>query len=202
MLSGPASAELRGALGWHPWALEADRDIHDHQQRLEQEWSAWQAQQLTPVAVGEFGLDRSPRWRAQFELQQAVFRLHLEWSQRLKIPVILHLVKADGAALELLRERPPVGGVIHGFASHSQTLGPYAELGLSFSFGGALLEREKVQRSLRDAPLDRVMFETDAPSGTVALRKVVRAASQLLGKSVEWCWSLHRDNCRRILNLT
>lgn len=211
LLSEPSPLQLRGALGWHPWALQAEQSFEFHRSALEMERAEWKASGLVPVAVGEFGLDRSPSQKPSFELQCSMFRFQLKWAQQLQLPVILHLVRADGAAVELLQQCPPPGGVIHAFASRHQMLPRYSELGLSFSFGTGLLKQEKVREALRHAPQERILFETDGPLalqthfappfGPHHLPKIIETASQVLGKSVEWCWSMHRENCRRVLNL-
>lgn len=207
LLSPPTDIRLRGGFGWHPWALDQTQNLDSHRQKLEEEWSRWSSSALRPVAVGEFGLDRSGERRLTLELQKGIFELHLQWANRLELPVILHLVKSDGLALELLQGLTN-GGVVHSYGSHWQMMAAYAELDLSFSFGVGLLRSDKVRESLRRSDPERILFETDGPAalakhfaqphGPNHLGKIVETASQVLGKSVEWCKSLHRENCQRI----
>ncbi|MFA7480937.1 MAG: TatD family hydrolase [Vulcanimicrobiota bacterium] len=162
-------------------------------------------------AVGEFGLDRAnPERKACFETQRVLFREHLKWAEQLSLPVILHLVKAHGAAYELLSGFTG-GGVIHSFSGPKELLHQYREFDLYFSYSGALATSEKAREALRSTPPDRLMFETDGPHGAAlgkngllspaSLPVVVQIAAEVLGKSVEWCRSVHRENCRRLFAL-
>lgn len=214
LLKKDSPLKLWGGFGWHPWALEFQEDPALYSEILERGWktivSTW-GDQLK--AVGEFGLDRSQQGQKVCDrTQETVFKLHLDWAQRLDLPVILHIVKADGAAVKALTDNPPKqGGVVHSYGSHHEMIPRYAELGLSFSYSGSLTRIPKVQESLRHTPKDRIMFETDAPQslrqkfakpwGPHHLSKIVEAASQILEKSVEWCWSCHRENCERVFGL-
>ncbi len=199
-----SSPEFRlwGGFGIHPWALESERSVPEYRSELSTGWSEhaerWESQL---VAVGEFGLDRSPnRRKIPFELQQEVFRLHLDLAEKHRLPVILHLVKADGAAQKILQDRPlPAGGAIHGFSSRSETVPRYLEFGLAFGFGAGLMKFDKVRESLKATPLDRILFETD--SHPELLSEIVIAASQILGKSVEYLRAQHSENCARVFGL-
>ena len=192
-----------GALGVHPWTLEKSRPASFYVEELEQGFlryaSVW-GKRL--VAVGEFGLDRArSKDSTLLELQEAVFRSHLKLARQHQLPVILHLVRADGVAQRLLQELPPAQGVIHGFSSHPETVPAYAEMNLSFGFGAGLLHFPKVRQALKVTPPDRVMFETDDPIGPHSLEDILQTASQVLGKSVEYLRTLHGENCARVFRL-
>jgi TatD DNase family protein len=214
LLSEPHGVELWGGFGLHPWALQRGLSIDHYRGLMETGWSRFAAGWGDRLkAVGEFGLDRSQRAaEVPASLQQEVFELHLEWAERLRLPVILHLVRADGPALELLARRPPrFGGVVHGFSSHAQTVPAYLERGLFLSFGSALLGRQKAREALRATPGDRFLLETDGPQplrrclpppwGPNHLPAIAEAASQVLAKSVEYVLERHRENCARALGL-
>lgn len=202
------------ALGIHPWCVPG-RDVELLLASLDEAFRLYpQKWKERLKAVGEFGLDRSrPEFKECFEVQKALFRLHLEWAQRLSLPIILHVVKAHGAACELLRESSTsITGVIHAFAGPKELVAQYAEFDLCFSYGGSLRASKKAQDSLRNTPPERIMFETDGPDGPslsdreplspALLPKVVETAAEVLGKSEEWCWSVHRENCGRVFSLS
>ena len=204
LLLSPGDFTLWGGFGIHPWALRPEQNLHDVtttlHQGLKRYASIW-GERL--VAIGEFGLDRSRAISERlWELQKAVFTEHLKLAGQTQLPVILHLVKADGEALKLLAcDPPPHGGVVHGFTSHAETVPRYAELGLFFGFGAGLLRYPKVRRALQATPLDRLLFETDDPLGTTNLEQIVQAASQILGKSVEYLRKQHSENCVKVFKL-
>jgi TatD DNase family protein len=199
-----------GAFGLHPWAVDPNRDLEPQLAELEKGWCQHAERWGDRLkAIGEFGLDRSRHGQhVPMPLQQRLFSWHLRRAEQTNLPLILHLVKADGAALKLLSEGGPWKGVVHAFSSHQQTMAGYAQLGLSFSYGSALLRSDKVRESLRATAEDRLMFETDAPQGLGRdfssprgphhLLEIVRAASQVLGKSVEYLLARHRENCARV----
>jgi TatD DNase family protein len=202
-----------GAFGLHPWAVDPAQDIDSLRLVLERGWQD-HAQKWGEglVAVGEFGLDRSRRGQVvPWDLQGALFGWHLQRARLGKLPVILHLVRSHGAALEQLTAQPPPGGVVHAFGGPVETVPAYLELGLCLSFGSALMHREKARESLRATPPEQMMFETDAPGGLKGdfppplgpahLPKIVEAASQVLGKSVEYLLARHRENCARVFGL-
>lgn len=203
LLLSPGDFALWGGFGIHPWALEPSTSPETYRDMLGQGWVQYARRWGDRlVAVGEFGLDRSKTRGRALELQRSVFSDHLELARTAALPVILHLVRADGLALELLRELPPPhGGVVHAFSSQPETIPAYAELGLSFGFGAGLLRFPKVREALRAAPSDRFMFETDDPKDRYNLGEIIEAASQVLGKSVEYLRKQHSENCARVFKL-
>ena len=201
------------ALGIHPWCVPGC-DLESLVSRLDDAFDFYPGKWKARLkAVGEFGLDKSrPEFKECFEVQKTLFRFHLEWAQRLSLPVILHIVKAHGAAYKLLRESStPITGVIHAFAGPKELVAQYAGFDLCFSYCGSLKFSEKAKEALRNTPRERIMFETDGPEGPhpgtsellspALLPKVVEIAAEVLGKSRQWCWSAHQENCRRIFEL-
>jgi TatD DNase family protein len=201
------------ALGIHPWCVPHHSNewlMKKLQSGFEYYPKLW-GQRL--VAVGEFGLDRSTaELKGCFQVQEEIFLKHLALAEALALPVILHLVRAPGRGLELLVQSPPSnGGVLHSYSGPPDMVGAFAEVGLSFSFSGNLSYSAKARQSLRLTPHDRLLFETDGPHskglsapgvlGPEKLPRVVDLASEILGRSKEWCWSVHRENCHRIFGI-
>lgn len=206
--------ELWGGFGLHPWAIDPDRGLERQTAELERGWHRFALRWGDRLrAVGEFGLDRSRRMAGvPLALQRGIFEWHLRKAAGAGLPLILHLVRADGPALSLLAQGGPWQGVVHAFSGHRETVARYLALGLSLSFGSGLLVGEKARGALRVTPLDRLMFETDGPAGwrgapvgelcgPARLIEIVQAASQVLGKSVEYLLARHRENCQRVFRL-
>lgn len=195
---------VRNALGLHPWCL-SNLDPQAWRSTLEEAFQTlpgvW-GESL--VAVGECGLDRSKaELKGCFEQQLEAFKTQLQWAGILELPVIVHSVKATAKTYELLAEfTPKRGGVLHSFSGPREMIPRFLELGMSFSYSGNLSLSEKVRDCLRATPSDRLLWETDGPngrgfgkvSGPQNLPKVVELASRILGKSVEWCRSVHNEN--------
>jgi TatD DNase family protein len=116
------------------------------------------------VGIGETGLDfhydLSPR-----EIQEHVFRLHIEASQASGLPLIIHAREADREIARILREERPPPGVLHCFSSGRELAETAIELGFYISISGIVTFRnaEELRGIVRDLPLERLLVETDAP---------------------------------------
>lgn len=116
------------------------------------------------VAVGECGLDGAT---AMFELQEQLFRLQLRAARELKLPVVVHVLRAHHRAPVIMREErvADVGGIMHSYSGGAELVPVYRDLGLAFSFAGPVTFPGS-RRPLGAAtvvPLDLLLVETDAP---------------------------------------
>ncbi len=116
------------------------------------------------VAVGETGLDfyrnLSPR-QAQFD----AFAAHLALAAEVDLPVIVHNRDADEDVLRVWRSVRGVSGVMHAFSSGMAMAEAVLAEGLYISLGGPLTYKnaETTRSVARQAPLDRLLIETDCP---------------------------------------
>ncbi|MBV9685891.1 MAG: TatD family hydrolase [Alphaproteobacteria bacterium] len=116
------------------------------------------------VGIGETGLDfyydLSPR-----DIQERVFRTHIEASCASGLPLIIHAREADGEIARILQEERPPPGVLHCFSSGRALAEAALELGFYVSISGIVTFRnaEDLRGIVRDLPLDRLLVETDAP---------------------------------------
>lgn len=117
------------------------------------------------LAVGEIGLDYhydlSPR-----EDQRKWFVEQLELAKQLKYPVVLHIREAFGDCMDILRtHRDGLNAVMHCFSGSVETAYECLDLGLKFSFGGAITFKnaKKPVEVIKALPLDSFMLETDCP---------------------------------------
>lgn len=118
------------------------------------------------VAVGEIGLDFYRR-RSPAEVQEHWFHRQLELAITLKKPVIIHTREATAATLAILREYRGrlTGGIMHCFAGTLPEAHNFLDLGLHLSFSGTLTypKAGPLREVARQAPLDRLLVETDCP---------------------------------------
>jgi TatD DNase family protein len=117
-----------------------------------------------PVAVGEIGLDYridTPDRR----IQQKACRTQLEWASGLKLPVIIHCVRAHPDMIRLLEAFPGLTGVIHRVSCSQEVARSYLDAGFHFGFGPEICnDGYKNIRSLAQyTPADRILLETDCP---------------------------------------
>ena len=119
------------------------------------------------VGIGETGLDY--HYTADTKAVQAEsLRVHCEAARRTGLPLIVHARDADADMARILAEEHragPFGGVMHCFSSGRALAEAALGLGFYLSMSGiAAFPRSGELRAIfADAPLDRVLVETDAP---------------------------------------
>ncbi len=121
------------------------------------------------VAIGETGLDwfrdHTPR-----DQQMTWFRRHIELSQHVNKPLIVHCRDAEDDMTAILGEAAVSGtcvGVMHACAARWETVEPWLEFGMFVSFAGSVTFSNKkhlfVRETARHVPPDRLLVETDSP---------------------------------------
>ncbi len=152
------------AFGLHPWfvAENTAQTCADALAQLRHELG-------DAVALGELGLDFGPRCKAESrERQRHYFRAQLELAQAAGKPLVLHVVRAHGETLQLLRAvAPRWRGLVHAFSGSREVAADYIRLGLHVSLGPALLRPgfRKVKEAVSHIPRDHLVVESDAPDG-------------------------------------
>jgi len=154
--------EVFAAVGFHPHhaAKMVDGDL-DKLTEL--------AQHPRVVAIGEIGLDfyrnLSPR-----EAQIEAFKGQLELAERLGLPVIIHSRNSQEEVLSILTEwagrckRGKALGVLHCFSGDGRLAEKYIEMGFLVSIAGPVTYSSSHALEIaRDAPLEKLLIETDCP---------------------------------------
>jgi len=92
-------------------------------------------------------------------------RRHIRQLELATRPIVIHTREAWTDTLQILRERYTGGGVFHCFTGGPAEAREALDLGFHLSFGGVLTfpKAEPVREAARQAPLDRILVETDAP---------------------------------------
>ena len=152
--------EVSAAVGIQPnYAAEAKADDWVIVEQL--------AQEAEVVAIGETGLDRY--WDfAPIDLQVDYFRRHLELSQRLGKPFVVHCRDAESDVVAELRRAAadgPLNGIMHSFCGNAETAQSCLQLGLHLSFAGMLTYKKNdgLRTLAATVPFDRLLVETDSP---------------------------------------
>jgi len=186
---GAADGRVIPMLGLHPWALEAASP--EWAPRLEAILQAHTA------GVGECGLDFARKETDQ-GVQEAAFRIQLRLAPALHRPLALHVVRAWGRVVQLLREEgvPPAGAMVHAFSGSPETARTLQSMGIFLSFSGDLLDagRSRLRESLRAVLAHRLLLETD---GTADLALLLHGAAELRGVAVEVLAAQTWDNGQR-----
>jgi TatD DNase family protein len=119
------------------------------------------------VGIGETGLDY--HYTAETKAaQQDSLRLHIEACRQTKLPLIIHARDADDDMARILREEYAAGKytcMMHCFSSTTELAEAALEMDFYLSMSGiAAFPKSKDLRVIfKDAPLNRILTETDSP---------------------------------------
>lgn len=124
----------------------------------------------TAAAIGETGLDFRRPYASDEQKAHQLFSLqqHLLLAERVRKPLILHVVQAHAAALGAMKAHGrilPGSGIVHGFTGSLEVASKWLDLGFYISVGTRLLFSQN--QRLRDLaallPVDRLLVESDSP---------------------------------------
>jgi TatD DNase family protein len=198
------------AVGLHPlYVHELTPEQRAEALRALPDWLA----RTSARAVGECGLDMfvSKRGGADLDTQAQIVRQHLALAHELKLPIILHCVRAHARMLALLDELGPLPGVMHAYGGPAELVPEYAKRGMRFSFGGILTHdnAKKPRHAVTAIPRDRLLVETDGPSqvphGVQRTRsepadvvRVLEVMASLRGEPLHELAQITEDNARSL----
>ena len=160
------------ALGLHPWELgnlgtfEIDENLRFIEQNI-----------ASAVAVGEIGLDYDKRVLkvASKGLQKEVLGRLLNLARKYAKPAIIHSRYAWKDALCLIQDVGINKAVFHWFTGFSSVLKDIIGGDYFVSATPATEYHEEHRRAIKEAPLQRLLLETDCP---VAYGRTARYESQ------------------------
>ncbi|MBV8205642.1 MAG: TatD family hydrolase [Acidobacteria bacterium] len=164
---GGTVPEIHASIGIHPHEARLARPSHyEHMGRL--------ARDPRVIAWGEIGLDyfydHSPR-----DLQREVFIKQLDMAREAALPVIIHCRPSEVSpgdawddCLGLIERRfapARLGGVLHCFTGQREHARAALDFGFHISFAGNITfpKAQNIREAAVEAPLDRILVETDAP---------------------------------------
>jgi len=164
------------------------------------------------IAVGECGLDYYRSEESAKEIQKKVFIEHIELANKLGKPLMLHIRNAYDDALEILKAHAKVKGDTHFFAGDWATAKKFLDLGFSLSFTGVLTFTHDYDEVVKNAPLDMLLSETDAPYVTptphrgkrnepLYVQEVVHAIARIRNEEPETVARQLVTNASRIFNI-
>src|SRR3989344_1069228 len=114
------------------------------------------------VAIGECGFDfYHAKKEEDYERQKKLFVDQIEFAVKHNKPLMIHARNAYEELLETLREFKGLRGNIHFFAGSWEIAQKFLELGFSLSFTGVITFTHDYDEVIRNAPLDKILSETD-----------------------------------------
>lgn len=210
-------SKVKFTVGKHP-NCAANDDFNDNQQREEIEQLAIDNR---TVAIGETGIDTYHCKDAnQIENQILWFKYFIELSQKVNKPLILHIrgKGADRKALKVLKSyKGNLQGVVHCFCGSYRLFKKYRKLGdFYFGIGGSITfdgkEYNKLKRSVKKIPLDRIVLETDCPylapkdsesklNSSLNLPIIISKIAKIKNISEDTVAEITYKNAKRLFNL-
>lgn len=173
------------------------------------------------IAIGECGLDYYRLDEQSRARQEAAFIEQIELANRLEKPLMLHIRTAPGTAgsnayadaLSILKAHAKGAGDVHFFAGSWDDAKQFLDLGFTLSFTGVLTFAREYDEIVRNAPLEALLSETDAPYVTpvphrggrnepLYVREVVRAIAEIRGEDHEKVQTQLLANAERVFGLT
>lgn len=165
------------------------------------------------IAIGECGLDYYRLEEDTKHVQSEAFIQQIELANRLQKPLMLHIRNAYDDALEILKSHAKVRGDVHFFAGDWSIAKKFLDEGFTLSFTGVITFARDYDEVIRNAPLDMILSETDAPYVTPAphrgkrnepayVEMVVRAMAEIRGETFENVQKQILANAERVFGIS
>ena len=206
-LAGRYGNFIYAALGWHPWFIREggiDENLEYIRSHIHE-----------AVAIGEVGLDYHKRVRAAADknLQKRVLGEILQIAKEHDKPVSIHSRYAWRDAYDAVVNAGLQKAVFHWYTGTSSVLRDIIERGYYISVTPAVEYHEEHRRAVKEAPLERMLLETDCPvvyqrgteneftSGPADVLRSLREAAVLKGVSEEKLAEIATQNAARLFGL-
>lgn len=144
------------SFGIHPWkAPEYVNRLEELMEPLEE-----------AEAIGEIGLcHRFVENESEYSAQRTVFNYFLDEAERTGKLINLHTSGAETEILACLKARNLPAMIVHWYSGPIKYVQDYLDLGVFFTIGVEVLQSEKIRELAKELPEDRILTETDNPSG-------------------------------------
>ncbi len=164
------------------------------------------------VAIGECGLDYYRLEDDTKKKQEETFIQQIELANRLNKPLMLHIRNAYEDSLAILKAHAKVKGDVHFFAGDWNIAKQFLDFGFTLSFTGVITFARDYDEVVRNAPLDMLLTETDAPyvapkpyrgkrNEPAYVVEVVKAIAEIRGEPLEEVREQLAANARRVFSL-
>ena len=198
---------IYGAVGSHP-------DVADEvNEAVLEEYRTLVKNNPKIKAIGEIGLDYHyediPR-----ELQLKAFRMQMELTRELNLPVIVHERDAHEDGMKIVEEFADVTGVFHCYSGSAEMAKWLVHRGWYIGFTGVLTFKNarKALEVAASIPLDRIVLETDCPymspepfrgkrNDPGKLYRMAEKLAELRGLTVEEIHAITTENGKKLYRM-
>lgn len=164
------------------------------------------------IAIGECGLDYYRLEENTKKTQEDAFVQQIELANRLQKPLMLHIRNAYDDALAVLKAHAKVKGDVHFFAGDWTIAKQFLDFGFTLSFTGVLTFTHDYDEVVKNAPLDMLLIETDAPyvapvpyrgkrNEPAYVVEVAKRIARIRGEDEEVVRTQLIENARRVFGL-
>ena len=164
------------------------------------------------IAIGECGLDYYRLEENTKKRQEEAFVRQIHLANNLEKPLMLHIRNAYDDALAILKREAKVRGDVHFFAGDWSVAKQFLDFGFTLSFTGVVTFTHDYDEVVKNAPLDMILSETDAPYITPVPHRgkrnepayvveVVKKIAEIRGESQEKVVAQLAANARRVFGL-
>lgn len=158
-LESEATLKDYTSAGIHPWWVEdyekAELDkLRENVKNLISGNKLW--------AIGETGIDRA--YPEFLDAQKELFLWHLDLSEKFRLPLIIHSVRAGADFLQILKEKKPKSPwIFHDYRGNENLMKDLLRLhpDCYFSFGMSIDNSPQVRELLPMVPVGNLFLETD-----------------------------------------
>lgn len=197
--------DLWAVIGIHPesaadWSAEARAELLALRREAGAKIAAW----------GEIGLDY--HWETvSRDQQKAVFAEQIELAKGEGLPIVIHCRDAYSDVLEILREAGASRVDLHCFTGTWDEARAALDAGYYLGIGGIVTfkKSDSLRDVVRQAPLDRILLETDSPylapqawrgkrNEPAYLMEVARVVAELHGISSDEVAQITTENANRL----
>ncbi len=165
------------------------------------------------IAFGECGLDYFRLEEQTKKVQEEAFVAQITLANKLNKPLMLHIRNAYDDALDVLKREAKVKGDVHFFAGNWETAKKFLDFGFTLSFTGVITFTHDYDDVIKNAPLDMLLSETDAPyvspvpyrgkrNEPVYVTEVVKAIARIRGEDEERVTTQLMANAKRVFSLS
>jgi TatD DNase family protein len=159
------------------------------------------------IGIGETGLDFNIEEEKFREKQKELFIEFIELSKDLQLPVVIHARGAFKEAIEILENRNVKNVLMH-FFSARDLLERVIKNDWYISVNTALLRSKKLNKIVRDMPIERILTETDSPwlglegrNDPAAVKLVVEKIAEVKKMNFDDVDKITTQNATKLFNL-
>ncbi|MDE6010956.1 MAG: TatD family hydrolase [Muribaculaceae bacterium] len=146
------------SVGIHPWEIHGIGATPQQLQALREAGTRGDV-----VAIGETGIDMVRPNTAPLVGQMNAFKAHVQLSEQLGKPLIIHSVKAQDMIIGVKKDmQPRQPWIIHGFRGKPTVMKMYTDQGIYLGFGARFNPE-----SLLACPAELLLAETDEAPGRI-----------------------------------